>query len=232
MTLKIENLSHTIDDGTTERVILKQLSLTLTAGETVALMGDSGCGKTTLLNLISGLEPIKQGDIIIAGTLLNGLRNKQLSDIRKNKLAIIFQQFNLLTGLNVKANIEFSAKLAHRLNTGVINHLISELGLTDLLNHMPATLSGGEMQRVAIARALAVQPKLLLADEPTGNLDAHNSHKVVALLANLAKKQNTALLMVTHSNQVAQQMDRIYQLSNGQLTAIDKIPVNETMAEI
>jgi putative ABC transport system ATP-binding protein len=220
MTLKITNLSHEINDGCEQRQLLNQLSLRINPGQTVALMGDSGCGKTTLLNLIAGLESIQQGDITIDEISLKQLTEKKLSALRKNTLGIIFQQFNLLSGINVQDNIVFSAKLANRFQPRLISTLTETLAISHLLKQMPATLSGGEMQRVAIARALAAQPKLLLADEPTGNLDEKNGNTVVELLATLAKQQNTALLVVTHSMNVARHMDTILRLSDGLLSDI------------
>ena len=221
MPLYIKSLYHQINDGDNARQLLIDLNLTINQGDTIALMGDSGSGKTTLLNLMAGLEPIQQGEINIAGQALSCLSEKQLSQLRKNHLGIIFQQFNLLSGLNVKDNIEFSAKLAARYDEQhcLALALAKRLGISDLYFKLPSTLSGGEMQRVAIARALAAKPKLLLADEPTGNLDQKNSGCVVELLAELAKEHNTALLMVTHSRQIAEKMEQIYQLEDGKCAA-------------
>ncbi len=218
MSLVIESLGHQIIDGDNHRTLLNGLSLSIQPGQCVALMGDSGSGKTTLLNLIAGLEPIQQGDIRVDDLSLNSASDKELSHLRKTHLGIIFQQFNLLTSLSVQDNIEFSAKLSGRydLNRGLA--LAKELGINELLNKYPATLSGGEMQRVAIARALNAKPQLLLADEPTGNLDESNSEHVVEQLVRLAKVSNAALLMVTHSAEVAIKMDKIYRLADGSLT--------------
>ncbi|NQY35875.1 MAG: ABC transporter ATP-binding protein [Alteromonadaceae bacterium] len=223
MPLNIKSLSHQINDGENSRQLLIDLNLKINQGETIALMGDSGSGKTTLLNLVAGLEPIQQGEINIAGQPLSCMSQKKLSQLRKNHLGIIFQQFNLLSGLNVKDNIEFSAKLAGRYDEKHCLALATRLGISDLYFKLPSTLSGGEMQRVAIARALAAKPKLLLADEPTGNLDQKNSGCVVELLAGLAKEHNTALLMVTHSRGVAENMEQIYQLEDGKLRCIKSL---------
>ncbi|WP_042144817.1 MULTISPECIES: ABC transporter ATP-binding protein [unclassified Pseudoalteromonas] len=218
--LDIKNLNHSVNDGTNEREILSDINLKLAQGQSLALMGDSGSGKTSLLNLICALEPIQQGDIYLSNTNIKNLSDKKLSLIRKNELGIIFQQFNLLTGLNVKDNIAFSAKLANKFDQQHITKLTESLSIDHLLEKYPATLSGGEIQRVAIARALAAKPKLLLADEPTGNLDIKNSNIVVDLLVNLAKTYNTALLVVTHSQQVAQKMDVMYCLVSGKLSQV------------
>ncbi|WP_286263740.1 ABC transporter ATP-binding protein [Thalassotalea atypica] len=218
MSLHIQQLSHQIADGANQRQILSNLSLSVNQGECVALMGNSGCGKTTLLNIIAGLEPIQQGDIYIAGHCLSAANDKQLSELRKKHIGIIFQQYNLLTSLTVKENIEFSAKLAERYDSDLGVTLAQQLGIAHLLDKVPAVLSGGEMQRVAIARALNAKPKLLLADEPTGNLDDCNSTLVVKHLIALVKSQNTALLMVTHSADIARHMDKIYHLRDARLS--------------
>ena len=222
VSLTIESLGHQVSDGQAQRQLLSDLSLTVGPGECIGLMGDSGSGKTTLLNLIAGLEPIQQGQITLAGVELAQASEQQLSYLRKTQLGIIFQQYNLLSSLSVQDNIAFSARLAGRYDTALCHHLARQLDIHSLLNQYPSTLSGGEMQRVAIARAMSAQPKLLLADEPTGNLDDDNSSRVVALLVTLAKSHNTALLLVTHSHNVAAKMDKIYQLADGQLTLVNK----------
>jgi len=218
LSLTIESLSHKIIDGDNQRHLLANLSLSVAQGECIALMGDSGSGKTTLLNLIAGLEPIQQGNIKVAELSLAQATEKQLAKLRKKHIGIIFQQFNLLTSLSVQDNIEFSAKLSGRFDPAHGLMLAKDLGITSLLKKYPATLSGGEMQRVAIARALNARPYLLLADEPTGNLDENNSEHVVEQLVRLAKSNNTALLMVTHSADVAYRMDKTYRLIDGKLT--------------
>jgi len=219
--LTIEALSHQISDGHGQRQLLSDLCLAVGEGECIGLMGDSGSGKTTLLNLIAGLEPIQQGHITLAGVELAQASEQQLSAMRKKQLGIIFQQYNLLSSLSVQDNIAFSARLAGRYDASLCHNLARQLDIHSLLNQYPSTLSGGEMQRVAIARAMSAQPKLLLADEPTGNLDDDNSSRVVGLLVQLAKSHNTALVLVTHSRNVATQMDKIYQLEDGQLTLVN-----------
>ena len=223
MSLTIESLGHQVSDGQRQRQLLSDLSLTVGPGECIGLMGDSGSGKTTLLNLIAGLEPIQQGQITLAGVELAQASEQQLSELRKKQLGIIFQQYNLLSSLSVQDNIAFSARLAGRYDTALCHNLARQLDIHFLLNQYPSTLSGGELQRVAIARAMSAQPKLLLADEPTGNLDDDNSSRVVALLVKLAKSHNTALVLVTHSHNVAAKMDKIYQLADGQLSLINHV---------
>jgi len=218
LSLNIQSLHHQIIDGNNHRQLFSNVNLSVAQGECIALMGESGSGKTTLLNLIAGLEPIQEGDITVADMTLRQASDKQLSALRKQYIGIIFQQFNLLTSLSVQDNIEFSAKLAGRYDREHGMALAEQLGIGALLTKFPATLSGGEMQRVAIARALNSRPQLLLADEPTGNLDENNSGHVVEQLIKLAKSNNSALLMVTHSVDVARSMDKIYHLQDGSLS--------------
>jgi len=223
VSLIIDYLSHQISDGDGQRQLLLDLCLAVEQGECIGLMGDSGSGKTTLLNLIAGLEPVQQGHISLAGVQLAQASEKQLSELRKKNLGIIFQQYNLLSSLSVLDNIAFSARLAGRYDAALCGDLARQLDIHSLLNQYPSTLSGGELQRVAIARAMSAQPKLLLADEPTGNLDDHNSSRVVELLLKLAKSHGTALVLVTHSHHVAAKMDKVYQLADGQLSLINHI---------
>lgn len=222
--LTIKGLNHQVNDGVGKRRILSNLKLELEQGECIALMGDSGCGKTTLLNLISGLEPLQQGELQVAGLSFDNASEAELSKLRKQSIGIIFQHFNLLSSLNVRDNIEFSARLAGHPDLALCQTLATELGINQLLDKLPATLSGGEMQRVAIARALAARPKLLLADEPTGDLDEKNSERVIEQLLNMTKLHQTTLLMVTHSERIARQMDKIYRLSDGQLERLSHEP--------
>jgi len=221
--LTIKALCHQITDGHGQRQLLSDLCLAVGEGECIGLMGDSGSGKTTLLNLIAGLEPIQQGHIMLAGLELVQANEQQLSALRKKQLGIIFQQYNLLSSLSVQDNIAFSARLAGRYDASLCRALARQLDIKVLLNQYPSTLSGGELQRVAIARAMSAKPKLLLADEPTGNLDDDNSNRVVELLVKLAKSHNTALVLVTHSRNVAAKMDKIYQLEDGQLSLINHV---------
>jgi len=220
MPLTINNLNHRIHDGHSGRWLLTRVNLKVGPGECIALTGDSGSGKTTLLNLIAALEPLQQGEIYVAGQALHHTGDKEQSRLRKQTLAIIFQHYNLLSCLNVMDNIAFSARLAGRYDEKHSLSLAKNLGIDHLLNHYPDTLSGGEMQRVAIARALGSRPKLLLADEPTGNLDNSNSDKVVEHLRSLAKSHHCALLMVTHSSTIAGKMDKVYRLKDGCLNRL------------
>ncbi len=220
MLLSIKSLSHTIFDGQQKREILSNVNFSLQQGESVALMGDSGSGKTTFLNLIAGLVSVQQGEIDIIGFPVHQATDAELSALRKNTLSIIFQQFNLLESLTVEDNIAFSARLAGRYDSEHCRELSEQLGLMHLLHKRPDEISGGEEQRVAIARSLAAKPALLLADEPTGNLDRKNSDQVVASLLDLARQQQTGLVMVTHSHVVAERVGQVQELVNGKLVSV------------
>ncbi|WP_199608727.1 ABC transporter ATP-binding protein [Flocculibacter collagenilyticus] len=227
MILTIQDLGHTVVDGDQPRELFSQLNLRVNRGECISLMGDSGCGKTTLLNLIAGLEPIQKGSICLTDVALEKANEDQLSQIRRENLGIIFQNYNLLSGLNVEENISFSAKLADRYNASLCNELAEQLGIGQLLKKRPDELSGGEMQRVAIARTLSAKPQLLLADEPTGNLDDKNSQRVVKLLISLCKQYAATLIIVSHSYKVAQEADRIYHLDSNGISVVSSPTPND-----
>lgn len=215
--LIIKALNYQVTDGDHRRILFNDLALTISQGECVALMGDSGSGKSTLLNLIAGLTPLQQGTIQVTSTAVNKATDQQLSELRKYYLSIIFQNYNLLPGLTVADNISFSARLAERFDATLCADLVEQLGMKHMLSKLPAQLSGGEQQRVAIARSIAAKPKLILADEPTGNLDQSNSDKVLSQLLHLVKHYRTSLLLVTHSHELASRLDRVLHLSNGRL---------------
>ncbi|MBY5991625.1 ABC transporter ATP-binding protein [Ferrimonas balearica] len=204
-------------DGAKPRPILSDLQLTLAPGEQCSLVGDSGTGKTTLLNLLAGLEPLQSGEVTVGGQSLSGQNATALAHFRR-QIGIVFQSFQLLESLSIRDNI----LLPFRLNGGRgqpdrLASLCDALGLTPLLDRYPMQLSGGEQQRVAVCRALVHRPRVILADEPTGNLDEGNSQRVVSALQTLAREQDTTLLMVTHSQALARQFDRQLRLHDGQL---------------
>jgi len=215
--LSIRNLINSYPQDEGKLRVLAQIDFDIDTGSSVALMGESGSGKTTLLNLIAGLEPVQQGKIDVAGLALQQASDKQLSQLRKQHIGIIFQQFNLLTSLSVQDNIEFSAKLAGRYNAEHGLALAEQLGISELLHKYPATLSGGEMQRVAIARALNSRPQLLLADEPTGNLDPKSAIEILEILENI-NSRGTAVLMATHNYSLIKQFPhQTLSMLNGEL---------------
>lgn len=197
--------------------VLSGASLTLGAGQSLALTGESGSGKSTLLHLIGGLDTVDAGEITLAGTGLTGLGDAARATLRRATVGLVFQQFNLIPSLDVGANLAFQARLAGRHDPDWCAELARTMGLLPLLQRMPDQLSGGQQQRVAIGRALAVRPALILADEPTGNLDAATGDTVLALMLDLVARAGSALLMVTHSGRLAARLDRRAHLRGGKL---------------
>lgn len=215
----LRSISKQFDDGGQPHVVLNDVDLRLNRGDCVALTGSSGCGKSTLLNLIAGFEQLDQGELWLAGSNTQAWKDEQWSDFRRHQLGVIFQQFNLLTPLNVHRNISFSLQLNGQDWNPWCDHLVEKLELTALLYRHVANLSGGQQQRVAIARALAHKPALLLADEPTGNLDHQTGLEVMSLITELAKQSQSAVLLVTHSAECAKFMNAQYHLDSGSLHA-------------
>lgn len=216
--LEAEHLrkSYPGSDGDVE--ILKGVSLTLSKGETLALTGESGSGKSTLLHIIGGLEAPDAGKIVLEGRDVTGLGDAARAEMRRTKIGVIFQQFNLIPSLSVADNISFQARLADRFDRSHAEELTRSLGLSDHVGKYPEALSGGQQQRVAIARTLAARPALVLADEPTGNLDEDTAADVLHQMRRLVIEAGSALMVVTHSNAVAGAMDRHLHLRSGQLT--------------
>lgn len=197
--------------------VLRGVDLQLGQKQSLALMGESGSGKSTLLHLVAGLDQIDQGSIEIAGQRLDQMNEAQLANWRRTEIGLVFQQFNLIGSLKVEDNLAFQARLAGRYQPEWQAELTERLGLSALLKRYPEQLSGGQQQRVAIGRALASRPGLLLADEPTGNLDENTSDEVLQLLLDLLADSPTSLLMVTHSPRVAARLDRQEVLHLGRL---------------
>ena len=197
--------------------VLRGVSFGLGAGETLALTGESGSGKSTLLHLIGGLDQADSGQIKFNGRDITHLGDAERAALRRDEVGLIFQQFNLIPSLDVAANIAFQARLAGRYDAQAVQRLADKLGLAGQLSKFPEQLSGGQQQRVAIARTLAAQPKLVLADEPTGNLDEETAAQVLGEMLTLVAETGAALITVTHSPQVAAQMGRTLRLSHGQL---------------
>ena len=197
--------------------VLRGASLSLKAGETLSLMGDSGSGKSTLLHLIAGLDAVDAGTIVLEETEITSMNDASRAALRRSRIGVVFQQFNLIASLTVGANLAFQARLADRFDADWQRELTERLGLDDHEDRYPEQLSGGQQQRVAIGRALAARPELLLADEPTGNLDAETGEDVMRLTLDLVEKSNCALLMVTHSARIASMLARQAKLDRGQL---------------
>lgn len=215
MLLEIDTVTKTYPGAT--RPVLRGVSLTLAAGETLALTGESGSGKSTLLHLAGALDSFDSGEIRLEGTALSALDDTGRARLRRERVALVFQQFNLIPSLSVAQNLSFHARLADRLDRGWLAELTDRLGLADLTARYPEQLSGGQQQRVAIGRALAARPALLLADEPTGNLDETASAVVMDLMLDLVRASGTALFLVTHSQTIAARADRHLHLSAGRV---------------
>lgn len=195
--------------------VLHGIDLNLDRGVSLALTGESGSGKSTLLHLVAGLDRPDTGEIFIDGTALTTLDDTRLAALRRETVALVFQQFNLIPSLDVAANLAFHARLAGRYDPEWLRHLADRLGLAGILRRYPEQLSGGQQQRVAIGRALAARPRLILADEPTGNLDEATGDTVLALMLSLVSETGAALLMATHSQRLAGRLDRRLHLHAG-----------------
>lgn len=215
--IALNNVFFSRQDGTLKRTIINDLSLNIMAAEQIALLGDSGSGKTTLLNLLAGLLSPEAGEITVNEQKISAFNARELALYRR-KIGIIFQHYQLLSPLNVKDNMCFQARLnGLSPSDDEIQKMATKLGLEGKLSAMPEQLSGGEQQRVGIGRALLNKPKLLLADEPTGNLDAARSQDIVALLKTLCQEQQIILIMVTHSQRLADQFGYQLFLKDGQI---------------
>ena len=217
MLLELKDITKSFSgvDGDVE--VLRGVSLGLDTGETLALTGESGSGKSTILHISAGLEVPDGGSLHLEGVEINELSEAERANLRRSEVGIVFQQFNLIPSLTVEANIGFQASLAGRRDKTFESELVEELGLADQLKKYPESLSGGQQQRVAIARALAVRPKLLLADEPTGNLDESTASAVLTAMLDLVGRTGAALMVVTHSAALAEKMDRRVRLKGGVL---------------
>jgi putative ABC transport system ATP-binding protein len=199
--------------------VLQGVDLTLEPGSSLALMGESGSGKSTLLHLIAGLDKVDRGSIRSGEHRLEQMNEAQLADWRRTEIGLVFQQFNLIGSLRVEDNLAFQARLAGRHEPRWQAHLVQRLGLGELLKRYPEQLSGGQQQRVALARALASRPKLLLADEPTGSLDAESGGAVISLLFEMNREYGTTLVLVTHDESLAARCGRVVRLAAGRTVA-------------
>ena len=198
---------------------LDGVSLSVEHGEFVAIVGTSGSGKSTLLNMIGGLDVPTSGKVIVDGKDLSTLKDEQLTIFRRRKIGFIFQNYNLVPVLNVYENIVLPVELdGDQVDNNYMQEVVRMLGLEDRLNNMPNNLSGGQQQRVAIARALVSKPAIVLADEPTGNLDSRTSNDVLGLLKVSSQKFHQTLVMITHNNEIAQLADRIVRIEDGKIS--------------
>jgi putative ABC transport system ATP-binding protein len=213
--LSVRGLTKTYRSAGEPVAVLRGVNLDISAGERVALTGESGSGKSTLLHLIAGLDHADGGEIKLDGAAVGDLTDAGRAALRRDRLGLVFQQFNLIPSLNVEDNLAFQARIAGRHDAAWHAELVERLGLAGLLKRYPEQLSGGQQQRVAIGRALATKPLLVLADEPTGNLDEATADDVLALARDLVKRTGCGFLMVTHSARLAATLDRHINLSAG-----------------
>lgn len=216
--LKTENLVKIYGEGSNKVKAADNINISINEGEFVSIVGTSGSGKSTLLNMIGGLDKATEGKVIISGKDLSQMKEESLTIFRRRNIGFIFQNYNLVPILNVYENIVLPLELdGMKKDTEYIDNIIEILGLDKKLNDMPNNLSGGQQQRVAIARALSTKPSIVLADEPTGNLDSKTSMDVIGLLKMTGKKFNQTIVMITHNEEIAQIADRIIRIEDGKV---------------
>ncbi len=218
--LEVRELGKEVDNGGMPLVILQQISFSVMSGETVAIIGASGSGKSTLLGLLAGLDVATAGEVVLAGQPLSGLDEDARAALRGHGLGFVFQSFQLLPALTALENVMLPLELAGRSDASTVAPTwLQRVGLGERLHHYPKHLSGGEQQRVALARAFAPQPSLVLADEPTGNLDAATGAQIIDLMFELNAREGTTLILVTHDAALAARCQRVLQLQAGRLLA-------------
>ena len=217
--LEVQSISKTYGSGEAAVHALKNVSFSVPKGEYVAIVGESGSGKSTLLNMIGALDNPTSGKVLIEGKDIFAMKESKRTIFRRRNIGFIFQAFNLIPELTVEQNIIFPILLDYQKpNQKYLEELLEVLNLKERRNPLPGQLSGGQQQRVAIGRALITRPSLILADEPTGNLDSQNSSEVIALLKNASKRYAQTIIMITHNRSIAQSADRVLQVSDGVLT--------------
>ena len=217
--LEVRSLSKTYGSGNTTVHALKNVSFSVPKGEFVAIVGESGSGKSTLLNMIGALDTPTEGKVYIDGKDILSMNDDAMTVFRRRNIGFIFQAFNLIPELTVEQNIIFPVLLDYQKpDMAYLDEILTVLNLKERRDHLPSQLSGGQQQRVAIGRALFTRPSLILADEPTGNLDSQNTNEVIALLKETSKKYEQTIVMITHSRSIAQTADRILKVSDGMLT--------------
>lgn len=220
--LELKNIAKSFSQGETEIPVLWDLNLSLEKGESIAVLGQSGSGKSTLLSLLAGIDRPDKGEVFFEKRSLAPLNEEELTKLRAHKIGIIFQQFHLLPHLKAFENVALVLEI-----NGIANakekacEMLKEVGLSHRLEHYPSQLSGGEKQRVAIARSLAIEPELILADEPSGSLDEKTGKEVIQLLFDLVEKKSMSLILVTHNQQLAKRCSKTYLLDEGKLKLKD-----------
>ena len=219
MILELKGIYKEYQQGKMKVPVLKDVNFSMEEGEYVAIMGPSGSGKSTLLNMIGALDTPTSGKVMICGNDIFSMSDRKRTIFRRRNIGFIFQAFNLIPELTVEQNIIFPVLLDYQKpDKQYLEELLTILNLKERRNHLPSQLSGGQQQRAAIGRALITRPALILADEPTGNLDTQNSSEVIALLKEASKKYEQTIIMITHSRSIAQTADRVLQVSDGVLT--------------
>ena len=217
--LKVQNLCKTYGKGDAKVDALKNVSFSLNKGEFAAVVGESGSGKSTLLNCIGALDTPTSGSVLMDGQNLFSMKEEKRTIFRRRNIGFIFQSFQLVSELNVEQNIMFPLLLDYRKpDPAEVQEILDLLGLTERSRHLPNQLSGGQQQRVAIGRALITRPKLILADEPTGNLDSKNSQDVIDLLTRASRHYQQTILMITHNKNLTASVDRVFRVTDGVLT--------------
>ena len=217
--LKVQNLCKTYGKGEAKVDALKNVSFSLNKGEFAAVVGESGSGKSTLLNCIGALDTPTSGSVLMDGQNLFSMKEEERTVFRRRNIGFIFQSFQLVSELNVEQNIIFPLLLDYRKpDSAEVREILDLLGLTERSRHLPSQLSGGQQQRVAIGRALITRPKLILADEPTGNLDSKNSQDVIDLLTRASRHYQQTILMITHNKNLTASVDRVFRVTDGFLT--------------
>lgn len=225
--LKVKNLNKTYGKGENKVEALKNINLIINKGEFVAIVGASGSGKSTLLHMLGGLDRPTSGEVVIEEESIYDYKEEKLAVFRRRKIGFVFQFYNLLPILDVEENIALPALLDNdKVDKVYLEELIKVLGLSSRKNHLPSELSGGQQQRVSIGRAVFNKPSIILADEPTGNLDTKNSKDVMELLKFTAKKYNQTLILITHDLNIANMADRVITIEDGEITTDKNLKIN------
>jgi len=218
--LTLEKINKTYQTDKIETIALKDINLNVKRGEFISIMGPSGCGKSTLLNIMGLLDAPTEGDVKVAGQSIESYKDKHVAGLRNKNIGFIFQSFHLIQDLRVIDNVELPLlyrKMSASERRRLANEALERVGLKNRTHHFPSQLSGGQQQRVAIARAIVGKPELLLADEPTGNLDSHMGNEIMQILESLNKDDGTSIVMVTHDEEQAKRTERIVRVYDGQL---------------
>ncbi|MFC2069175.1 ABC transporter ATP-binding protein [Chloroflexota bacterium] len=221
--IQLHNITKVYPMGKRELTVLKGVTLNIEQGALVAIMGPSGSGKSTMLNLIGCLDKPTSGKYCLDGREVSQLSSGELATVRGEKIGFVFQTFNLLPRMSALANVELGMRYAGGTDRKRAIEALAKVGLSDRANHKPTELSGGEQQRVAIARALVKNPPLILADEPTGNLDSHSGQEIISILTSLHAEQGITLLMITHDANIANHCQRIIHFKDGEVVVEDKV---------